>query len=87
MHEPFCSMLIFIQYCLAVYLLFIIQEQCAVYFFLFSLFRKHVVFCPNNSIILNLSCVWILFQNFSSHSCFRFIFFLSLFNMQKIGHK
>ena len=29
------------------------------------------VFCLNKSVLLNVLCVWILFQNASSHSCFR----------------
>ena len=28
------------------------------------------MFCQINSFLLNLLCVWILFQNASSHSCF-----------------
>ena len=30
-------------------------------------------FVPINSVLFNLLCVWILFWNASSHSCFRFV--------------
>ena len=33
------------------------------------------MFCPSEYVLLNLLCVWILFQNASSHSCFRFCIF------------
>ena len=43
-------------------------------------FNLHFLYCPNiviSSVLFNLSCIWILFQNASSHSCFRFV--LSIF--------
>ena len=41
---------------------------------LFPLFQiNSVLLFLINSVLLNLLCVWILFQNASSHSCFRFL--------------
>ena len=39
--------------------------------------NSHVVFVLINSVLLNLSRVWVLFQNTSSHSCFSFFFFFN----------
>ena len=48
--------------------------------------NNYITLCcvPTNSILLDLSRVWILFQSTDSHSCFRFS--LSIFYTQPLYH-